>query len=137
MANYKVTFEGETFGSDDDKYVEFTKTTSEGVTIPKDFMPKMFEYLESDYPYDVLYQIKTIDLDSQSLDPDTFISIVAQYNDDTKGGLLLEDDDEKEMLVLRGSWNFKDLNKVMNDIYSKPDSFKLVVVTIAEDLAPE
>ena len=136
MASYKVTFEGETLESDDDKFVEFTKAINVTVTIPDDFMPKMFEYLESDLPYEILYQIKSIvtEPENKSVNPDAFVSIVAEYSDGSKGGILLEDQDGA--LSIRGYWNFQDFNKIISDVYSNPDSFKLVVVTIAEDLAP-
>ena len=96
----------------------------------------MFEYLESDLPYEVLYQIKSImtEPENKSVNPDTYVSIVAEYSDGSKGGILLEDQDG--VLSIKGYWNFQDFNKIISDIYSNPDSFKLVVVTIAEDLAP-
>ena len=59
MAGYKVTFEGESFTSEDDKFVEFNETSS-NASFPEDFKSKMFEYLESDFPYEILYQIKSI-----------------------------------------------------------------------------
>ena len=134
MVSFKVTFEGESLASEDDKLVVFNEVTAKE-SIPEDFMPKMFEYLESDFPYQILYQIKEISSDSgKPLNSDNFVSIIAEYSDGQKGGLLLEDQDG--ILSLRGSWKIQDSSTLLSDIYSKPNNFELVVVTIAENLAP-
>lgn len=132
-AIYKVTFEGESLTTEDDKSANFASVDIK-VNIPEDFMPKMFEYLESDFPYDVLYQIKSITKDQSSLNEKNYVSIIAEYNDNTKGGLLLEDQDSA--LILVGSWDTNDIAKLADDLYSKPQEFKFVVVTIAESMAP-
>lgn len=134
MVTFKVTFEGEDLTSEDDKSVNFNEVTT-SVSIPEDFMPKMFEFLESDYPYDVLYQIKSITKGQTSLDSKPFASIIAEYSDGSKGGLLFQDQDGA--LVLIGGWDTNDYAKFINDIYSKPEVFKFVVVTISEKMAPK
>ena len=133
MAIYKVTYEGESLTSEDDKSANFTSVNIK-VNIPEDFMPKMFEFMESDFPYDVLYQIKSITKDQSSINEKNYASIIAEYNDDTKGGLLLEDRDG--ILFLIGVWNSQNVAKLADDIYSRPEEFKFVVVTIAESMAP-
>ena len=133
MAIYKVTYEGESLTSEDDKSANFTSVDIK-VNIPEDFMPKMFEFMESDFPYDVLYQIKSITKDQSSINEKNYASIIAEYNDDTKGGLLLEDRDG--ILFLIGVWNSQNVAKLADDIYSRPEEFKFVVVTIAESMAP-
>lgn len=132
--NYVVTYEGESEKVEDDKSVVFTDLHSE-TDVPDDFMPKMFEYLESDYPYDVLYQIKSITKDNQELESKNFVSIIAEYKDQSKGGLLLEDKDG--LLELIGIWNTTTVETLLQDIYGKPNLFELVVVTIAESVAPK
>lgn len=101
MTNYEVTFEGETLSTNDDKTVVFNEIQS-NVSVPTDFMPKMFEYLEGDEPYQILYQIKSITKDKISLDSKNFVSIIAEYDSETKGGLLLED--REGSLKLIGIW---------------------------------
>ncbi len=133
MVTYKVTFEGESLTSEDDKSVIFSEVSTT-VPIPEDFMPKMFEYLESDFPYDVLYQIKSIAKDQKSLDSKPFASVIAEYTTGSKGGLLLHDKDGS--LELIGVWDISDCATFVNDIYSKPESFAFVVVTISESMAP-
>ena len=133
MVGYKVTFEGESSSVEDDKSVVFNEIQS-NVSIPEDFMPKMFEYLESDEPYDVLYQIKSLSKDGSELDSKEYVSIIAEYNDGSKGGLLLKD--EEGLLKLIGIWDIDKVNDLVNDVYANPDKFELVVVTIAESMAP-
>jgi len=129
-----VTFEGVSLTTADDKSVVFTDAHP-GTAVPDDFMPKMFGYLESDHPYDVLYQIKSITRDNQMLESKNFVSIIAEYKDKSKGGLLLEDKDGP--LELIGIWNTTSVASLLQDIYEKPDLFELVVVTIAESIAPK
>ena len=133
MSYYKVTFEGETLSSEDDKLVDFNVIQSD-LVIPDDFMPKMFEYLESDLPYDVLYQIKSITLDGKEIDSKKFVSIIAEYTDDKKGGVLMIDKDGSLEIV--GTWNSPDFKRLIKEIYENPKAFQLVVVTIAESIAP-
>ena len=133
MVSYKVTFEGESSSVEDDKSVVFNEIQS-NVSIPEDFMPKMFEYLESDEPYDVLYQIKSLSKDGSELDSKEYVSIIAEYNDGSKGGLLLKD--EEGLLKLIGTWDIDNVNDLVNDVYANPDKFELVVVTISESMAP-
>ena len=133
MVGYKVTFEGESSSVEDDKSVVFNEIQS-NVSIPEDFMPKMFEYLESDEPYDVLYQIKSLSKDGSELDSKEYVSIIAEYNDGSKGGLLLKD--EEGLLKLIGTWDIDNVNDLVNDVYANPDKFELVVVTISESMAP-
>ncbi len=134
MATYEVTFEGETLSTDDDKTVIFNEFQSE-ISVPSDFMPKMFEYLEGDEPYQVLYQIKSITKDKTFIDSKNFVSIIAEYDSESKGGLLLED--KEGSLKLIGTWNTHSVEKLLQDIYTKPDLFELVVVTISESIAPK
>ena len=134
MANYEVTFEGETSSTDDDKTIIFNEMQTE-ISVPDDFMPKMFEYLEGDEPYQVLYQIKAISKDKKILDSKNFVSIIAEYNAESKGGLLLED--KEGFLKIIGTWNTNSVDTLLHDIYDKPDLFELVVVTISESIAPE
>ena len=134
MASYKVTFEGESFTSDDDKFIEFTEPTSSDVQVQEDFMPKMFEYLESDLPYEILYQIKTISKDGNNLESKGYVSVIFENDDGSKGGLLMKDEDG--VLALVGTWNVSNIKSSLDDLYSQPESFQLVVVALSESIAP-
>jgi hypothetical protein len=133
MSKYNVVFEGESFSTDDDKNVSFDEL-KEKFELPEDFMPKMFEYLESDYNYKILYQIKHISMNGSSADPKTFVAVMTQYNNGEKGGILL--DEINDVLQVVGSMKIKDVQSFVNDVYTKPDSFELVVVTVDEKMAP-
>ena len=137
MSVYDVTYEGESYTSEDDKTVQFQETTTSQETIPEDFMPKMFEYLESDLSYEILYQIKAISKDGKAVETKDFVSIIYEYEDGSKGGLLLKDlTDGPGGLSTVGLWNVSNISKVIDDIYSNPQTLTLVVVTLAESIAP-
>ena len=133
----RVTFEGESYTDADDKSVEFN-LSAQSIPLQDDFMTKMFEYLESDHPYKILYQIKSIhDNKNSEVDSKPYVAIIGSYNQEKggkKGGVLIKEIDE--VLSAVGSWNVSDSKTFTTDLYSNPTLFELVVVTISESMAP-
>ena len=128
MGKIKVVFEGESFDSEDDKELTFDEATA---NIPEDFMERMFKYLESDMPYEVLYQIKSvIDIDSEKeLDTKPYVAVVGEKENGEKGAILLKEINEK--LALFGQWNVVNVKNYIKQVYDSPELFEIVVVTIS------